>query len=145
MNATTSEWFDGPPVLNRRFVIYLPSQKRNGTEVPRLRLLAAGIAAMLSERFGGATIYPATGHFGTQREDILVIECFCEEEAWQVSSSYLFSIVKALGQHCEQEAIACSLDGRMLLVPPNVGDHTSSQLDGSLLESLMAHADGNNR
>ncbi|WAC19076.1 hypothetical protein OVA24_17760 [Luteolibacter sp. SL250] len=139
MNPATHQWFDGPPALNRRFVIYLPSRKEDGAEIPRLQQLASGIAGMLSERFGGATTYPATGHFGSQREDILVIECFCGEKAWQASSSYLFSLVKALGAYCDQEMIACSLDGTMLLVSPHAGDRKSAPPDRSIVESLMVH------
>lgn len=125
MPSTNDEWFDGPPTISRMFVIYFPSRKKDGSEIPRLQELTSRIAEMLSERFGGATTYPATGYFGSQHEDILVIECFCEEKAWQASSSYLLSVVKALVISCEQEAIACSLDGRMLLVTPDSGDKAS--------------------
>ena len=104
-----------------------------------LKVLAARIAAMLSERFGGATTYPATGHFGKQREDILVLECFCGEEAWQASSAYLYSLVKALGRYCQQEAIACSLDGHMLLVAPAGNEPGASVADDSILANLMPH------
>lgn len=133
----SQSWFDGSPVLNRRFVIYLPSRTKNGEPVAAVDALATGISRMLSERFGGATAYPATGHFGRQQEDIFVIECFCSEESWQASSEYLFSLVKAIGRYCKQEATACSLDGQMLLVAPSEKPDADSAAQDSILADLI--------
>lgn len=134
----SKEWFDGPPVLNRRFVLYLPSQTKDGGSIPQLEEIAGGIAAMLSRRFGGATSYPATGHFGPQQESIQVIECFCDRSSWEKSSGYLFSLVKELAEFCDQEMIACSLDGQMVLVKPEPSEDDGDRPKASLVADLRA-------
>lgn len=143
LEPLSQSWFDGSPVLNRRFVIYLPSRTKNGEPVAAVDALANGISRMLSARFGGATAYPATGYFGKQQEDIFVIECFCGEESWQASSEYLFSLVKAIGRYCKQEATACSLDGQMLLVAPSEKSDADSVNQSSILADLIQQDDVN--
>lgn len=104
--------------MNRRFMVYLPSKTKNGDDVSNLEQISDSLAEMLRHKFGGATRYPATGYFGDQKEQVVVIECYCTQEDWTAASEYLHGVMQALGSYLEQESIACSLDGRMVLVEP---------------------------
>ncbi len=112
------DWLGAEGDLNRRFMIYVPSKTKEGREIDGLTEAVGKITATLRERFGGATSYPATGYFGEHEEQILVIESYCRHEDWLASSHCLYTMVKGLAGNLQQEAIACSLDGKMALVKP---------------------------
>lgn len=99
-------------------MIYLPSKMKSGERVMDIQNIADAVAEFLRSRFGGATVYPATGYFGEQKEEILVVESYCRNEDWTLSSIYIHELARALGKYLGQESIACSLDGRMALVTP---------------------------
>lgn len=132
-----ADWFGAADCgLNRRFVVYLPSKTKSGEGIPELEELADRLAGMLRVRFGGATKYPATGYFDDQKEEIVVIECYCDDEAWHVSSRYLHTVLGVLGHHLQQDSIACSLDGKMALVKPVLAA-VDPELEKVILAALL--------
>ncbi len=105
--------------LPKRFVIYLPAVKWEWED------LLAGVELLLCRRFGGLTTYPATGLFqretgAIQRESVQVLECYGELESWPEDRLILHGLAGILAAVMEQEAIACSVDGRMHFVEPGV-------------------------
>ena len=135
-HSPTADWFGADRELNRRFVVYLPSKTKSGKAIRGLEELADRLAGLLRARFGGATKYPATGYFGNQKEEIVVIECYCDDGAWHASSRYLHTVLGVLGHHLQQDSIACSLDGKMALVMPRVAAF-DAELEGVILASLL--------
>lgn len=99
-------------------MVYLPSKMKTGEDIPDLERISDAIAEDMRRRFGGASRYPATGYFGEQKEQILVIESYCTPADWLASSDHLHALMRALGSYLKQESIACSLDGKMALVKP---------------------------
>lgn len=100
-----------------RFVIYLPE---NATEEIR-----RSVEGELCERFGGVTSYDAEGVFrraagGIQREQVRVVECYAEHEEWLRWEGTFRAWAGDLCERLEQESIACSIDGKMVLTerPP---------------------------
>ena len=95
-----------------RFVIYLPE---SATEEIR-----RSVETTLCERFGGVTSYASEGVFRraegeVQREQVRVVECYAEHEDWlQWEETYRSWLVQ-LCESLEQESIACSIDGKMVL------------------------------
>lgn len=120
--------------LLRRFVIYVPAGDGSTQPVPEGALTAA-VAEILCERFGGVTSYPATGRFtlasgAIQTESVMVLESYCEQEAWNRDHAALHELAKVLARLLRQESIAYSVDGRMSLVEPD-DDSGDGNLSGS--------------
>lgn len=118
MNPSESE-----TPLPHRLVIYLPSRKKDETAIENFDRIAQVACNLLCERFGGVTSYPATGHFKKadgeiQRESVQVLEAFCEQANWQQEANYIKTLSAALAKQLAQESIACTVDGRMILVEP---------------------------
>lgn len=99
-------------MLPVRFVVYLP-----GSALDDIR---QSVETKLCERFGGVTSYAAEGVFkraegGVQREKVRVVECYAEQGDWQASEKMLLLWLAELCVRLEQESIACSIDGKMVL------------------------------
>lgn len=108
-------------------MIYLPSCEADGSPIPGFEKLADRTARDLSGKFGGATIYPATGYFTSasnkaQKEAVHVLEFFCTPDQLSSNEEFLWSLVVSLGKDLNQESMGCSLDGNMLLVSGNSPD-----------------------
>ena len=137
LGQSSGAWLNGGGDLNRRFMVYLPSKTKDGKDIHGLDRISDTVANLLRVRFGGATRYPATGYFGEQKEEIVVIESYCSDEDWNASSDYFRGLMKALGTMLSQDAIACSLDGKMALVEPGAEEFGIEQI---LKESLASPA-----
>lgn len=103
--------------LPRNFRIYFPIDCAGGAE------FCATVEGILCERLGGVTSYPARGTFkmrGGERisERLQVLESFCEADDWSKQQSFLLSLTAMIGAILNQETIACAVDGRMQMVPP---------------------------
>jgi hypothetical protein len=104
-----------------RFVIYLPSCQADGEPIPNFETLTDEMARTLCLKFGGATSYPATGYFeradhSVQKEAIRVLEFFCTPEELSRKGDFVWQLLTKLRAALQQESMACSLDGRMILV-----------------------------
>jgi hypothetical protein len=102
-----------------RFVIYLPAAPE-GSQVAASDIEAA-VVRILCERFGGVTAYPAKGTFTlasgvAQTEPVTVLETYCERETWQRDSSGVAAMAGILAKLLDQEALGCSVDGKMILI-----------------------------
>jgi len=122
MNAN-SDFFEGTPVLNRRFALYLPSVEQSGEPAENFEILADASADLLCTLFGGVTAYPSTGRFkrktgAFQKEVIVVLECFCDRLLWDENSRLIQNVMRLLARLLKQESIACSLDGEVCFVSP---------------------------
>lgn len=132
MDPATDPSLSALPLL-RRFVIYVPAGDGSAQPVPDGPLTSA-VAEILCERFGGVTSYPATGRFtlasgAIQTESVMVLESYCEQEAWNRDHAALHELAKVLARLLRQESIAYSVDGRMSLVGPD-GDAGEGNLAG---------------
>lgn len=99
----------------KKFVLYLPTAIAVHAE------LIHAVELILCRRFGGLTRFRATGLFQRksgriERENIDVLECFGELENWAGDAPFLQGLAAVLASRMEQEAIACSVDGRMHFV-----------------------------
>ena len=109
-NTTDSE----KPV---RFVLYFPLGRED--DAPRGELLSA-VEEYLCETFGGLTSYPATGLYVSpigkiQREPVQVLEAFADPEAWSAAHHGMHSLAGALARLLDQDSVALSVDGSLLL------------------------------
>ena len=95
---------------------------------------------LLCERLGGVTSYPARGAYiresgEIQREQVQVLESFCDEQVWEKEAIFLKQLAKLLARELDQESVACSLDGEMSFAVPDqgsikqFGDFTSCHRD----------------
>lgn len=105
-----------------RVVIYLPSQKADGGPIPNFEKLADQTAITLCGKFGGSTIYPAKGYFSSsqnavQKEAVHVLEFFCTPQQLRDEEDFVRELLTNLVENFEQDSLACSLDGNMILVP----------------------------
>ena len=121
--SSTHLWHEADGTLNRRFVIYLPSCRKDGSAIEGYQDLADAAARLLCELFGGVTSYPATGLFRrstgeAQKEQVVALETFCESADWERRSNFLHRTAAMLAELLDQESIACSLDGRLSFVEP---------------------------
>jgi len=102
-----------------RFVIYLPSEPETSEADPQK--LEAAVVRILCERFGGVTAYPARGTFklasgAVKTEAVTVLEAYCNRETWSQDSEGAGKLVRLIGRLLNQEAIGCSIDGKMILI-----------------------------
>lgn len=123
MTTETMEWFDLAAPPTRHFSIYLPSRQKDGREIENFEDMAAITLELLCDLFGGATSYPALGMFqgadaSPQKEEIRMIECFCNTEAWDEHSRFLHILIGVVAKLLNQEVVGCALDGRIAFVPP---------------------------
>jgi hypothetical protein len=112
------------PTRRHRFVIYLPTKRRDGEPVDGFEELAMAAESLICERLGGVTSYPARGAFqgesgAIQREPIQVLESYCDETHWGAEARFLGALAQILARELDQESVACSLDGAMALVVPD--------------------------
>jgi hypothetical protein len=127
-----------PRPLPKRFVMYLPE-----VEAGRTGLLEA-VEHLFCRRFGGVTSYPAVGLFQSesgaiQRERVQVLECYGELENWSADCALLRGLATVIASLLDQEAIACSVDGRMHLVAPAGTDLEMQELATSDLKTVVDH------
>jgi hypothetical protein len=123
----------------KRFVLYLPRAAAEATEglIPAAELIVC-------RRFGGLTTYSAVGMYenkkGTvQREEVIVLEGYGESESWEYDRAILYGLAATLAVFLNQEAIGCSVDGRLYLVEPEkatcrLDPKNPERLEGALLE-----------
>ena len=143
--------FEGARASTRchRFVIYLPTKRKDGTPVEGFEQLASAAEELICRRLGGVTSYPACGAFirdtgQLQREHIQVLESFSSEDAWREHSPFLGRLAKLLARELDQESIACSLDGEMALATPD--EHAPRQIPNlkhctaAILERLLKNS-----
>ena len=102
-------------------VLYLPSQTREGREIPHLETIVENTERTLCAWFAGVTSYPAMGCYRkksgeTQREPIRVLECYCEAGDWEKNAAAVMELADALRQELAQESLAWALDGRLKVV-----------------------------
>jgi len=121
--------------LPKRFVIYLPEVEAGGGK------LQEAVELFLCRRFGGLTSYPATGLFqreskAIQREKVQVMECYGERETWPDDRLLLYGLAAVLANVMDQEAIACSVDGRMHHITPGPTGITVDDLENGDPEAL---------
>jgi len=114
----------GGKPLPLRFVIYIPAEAPGSLQEGSAEAAAEAVAELLCERFGGVTCYPATGIFkgasgAHQKEEVQVLECFCELECWAGQQGFVHTLAGTIAAMLGQESIACSVNGRMNLVPPD--------------------------
>lgn len=133
--SNSSLWFGSRQPLARRFVIYLPSRRKNDWPVEDFREVAGAVANLLRKMFGGATTVDAVGYFRDQNEEVCLIESFCSEERWERNSGKLHMLVKMLSRRMDQISIACSLDGEMNLVEP---EEVTTEESIGLVEAIRA-------
>jgi hypothetical protein len=112
------------PARRHRFVIYLPTKRKDGESIEGFEQLAMAAEALICERLGGVTSYPARGAFqgkssNIQREQVQVLETYCDEAHWAREARYLSALAQVLARELDQESVACSLDGVMALVTPD--------------------------
>jgi hypothetical protein len=104
-----------------RLALYLPSQHGDGTAIEGFEETADEVAGLLCRRFGGATTYGATGHFtcrdGLRRESVRVVEFFCAPGNLDRERHFLYGLINRLGNELDQENMALSIDGSLLLLP----------------------------
>jgi len=141
--AARNNWFEHDKSLTRRFAIYLPGKDKSGKSIHGLDVAVDATMTLLCNAFGGVTSFPAAGRFqresgGTQSEDILVLESFCETQAWVDHSEYLHAWAGILAAVLVQESIACLLDGKMILVPPSPLKEPLHHVTPASLQKLAA-------
>lgn len=112
------------PARRHRFVIYLPTLRKDGAAIDGFESLAMAAESLICEKFGGVTSYPARGAFrgesGTiQRESVQVLESYCDDAIWREEAGFLGGLAQILARELDQESVACSLDGAMTLVTPD--------------------------
>lgn len=120
MKSPASEWIPKGEPLPHRVVLYLPSQTRKHHPVFGFGEIAQRTARELCARFGGVTRYPATGYFrtdsgGIQEEEVQALEFYCSQEEWADSETWIHQLLEVLKRELDQERMACSLDGILLL------------------------------
>ena len=59
---------------------------------------------------------------GRTSENIQVVEAYCEADKWVENEPFLRGMAEVLCAVLNQEVIACAVDGRMEMVPPNRED-----------------------
>jgi hypothetical protein len=130
-----------------RFVIYLPAGR--GWGAADASEIEAAVADLLCERFGGVTAYPAKGTFTMasgviHTEPVTVLEAYCEREAWQQSQAGIAVMAGMLARLLEQEALGCSVDGKMILMDAARGDAgaTGTGANAAGLRTLLRSAFG---
>lgn len=116
------------PPRRHRFVIYLPTKRKDGEPVKGFENLTLAAESLICERLGGVTSYPARGAFqgesGTiQREHVQVLESYTDDLQWTLESKFLSALAQILARELDQESVACSLDGAMALVTPDATLH----------------------
>ena len=146
MDTKSSEWFGSQTPPNRRFALFLPSRNKEGEAIQSFEKVSEVTAHTLCGLFGGVTRYPATGMFhretgATQKEEVVVLECFCEVEKWNRNSPSVLRLVRLLSGLLDQESVACSLDGEMIFVSPAEGD---LRLNGEIDEEALVKLLGDN-
>ena len=102
-----------------RFVIYLPLEPCD--PLVDAVVLEQALVRLLCEKFGGVTAYPARGTFALSSgqpttEPVMVLETYCERQAWGESEEGVGRLVRVIGGLLRQESIGCSIDGRMIVV-----------------------------
>ena len=125
-----------------RFVLYLPSMPDDSHL--ELKGIEDAVVKILCERFGGVTAYPAKGTFTmasgiAHTEAVTVLESYCEREAWRVSRAGLAAMAGLLAGLLGQEAIGCSVDGKMILIKAKEG-HAPDAGQGRDLSALLREA-----
>ncbi|RYD38091.1 MAG: hypothetical protein EOP86_01810 [Verrucomicrobiaceae bacterium] len=100
-------------------LLYLPSQRRDGSAIGDFEEIADRTAQMLTEHFGGMTSYPATGYFkgsqGIQKETVQVLEFYCPQSRLVGEQPFIRKLVMSLRRELSQESMALSVNGSLLL------------------------------
>lgn len=122
-----------------RFSIYLPGEVSGEEKEGSPDSIIRSAKALMCERFGGVTGFAAAGLFKKnsgvmQEERVLVLESFCDVEAWEGLKELLYVLAGVLAACLEQENIACSINGRMHLVGPNPRARNFRRPTGQLME-----------
>lgn len=103
-----------------RLCLYLPSQSQDGSVIEEFEDKADQIAQLLCGHFGGATSYPATGHFtgrgGIQRESVRVVEFYCSSAKLAEERKFVQELVIRLRSDFNQESMALSVNGSLILL-----------------------------
>jgi hypothetical protein len=105
------------------------------------------LAEVLCERFGGVTAYPATGTFARasgviQTEAVVVLERYCERDAWATNRKGVENLACDLASMLKQESIGLSVDGKMLLVGGNSERRSGCSGAGGLRDHLRSSLEG---
>ena len=124
MEDAFSPWRQAAAPLPLKFVIYIPLGDGGKERNSQGRSMVKEVQAVLCSRFGGVTSYPAVGMFKRasgvpEEERVQVLECFCEQEAWEEQQLFLYRMAGLIGALLKQESIACQVNGRMHLIDPD--------------------------
>ncbi|MBC7979480.1 MAG: hypothetical protein H7Y36_02845 [Armatimonadetes bacterium] len=132
--------------LNRHATIYLTSREKDGKSIDSFQDVLEATTNLLCELFGGVTCYPALGLFqretgSPQREEIHILESYCDNTAWARESHFLWTMAGVLSALLRQETMACSLDGQMAFVEPvHMSDEASRGIIKAALKRWVAEA-----
>jgi hypothetical protein len=115
------DWFGPDLPLARRFALYLPTKRRDGSPVDGFETVAKAGSDLLAKWFGGVTAFTATGTFVNVQgaaitEGVVILESFCDKDAWKQHGGDAHALAVILVQLLAQESIACLLDGNMVCV-----------------------------
>lgn len=105
-----------------RVVLYYPAKQRDGTPVTNHEGLAQALELLLCREMGGVTRYAAVGNYTTvsgtiHRENIEVLEVYCEAIKWEEQRRFLEILAGGLARTMNQESLALAVNGRLYLIP----------------------------